>query len=556
MHLLERTIGGLRPGRAAQAGLTGDLRVEQLQYLVRQIPVMAAVNLVNAALVAGLFWSRTGGATPALWWAAASLMALLQLRAWARTRRSPIKKVSDRTSRQAVMQAAVVGAVWGSAGLLFFDPHSIAHQIFLAFVLGGMAAGCVAAINPLPTVCMAYIVPLLSPLMVCLLREGDQLGMVMAALTLVYVVALLLAARLGYSRFVDFVRVRHELGQVRTHLVDAIESTSEAFALFDDKGDAVIQNARFHDFFPDPDAAPRDVERGSIFHQLPDGRWLLSNVRPTGSGGLVCVHADITAIKAKEEALERARDEAYSASRAKSAFLAMMSHELRTPLNAIIGFTEVLQKQSGDTPRPERDGEYLQYVLDSARHLLRIINDLLDLSKIEAGHYELLEEPVDVADVVAGVVQLMGEEAGRKQVRLVDELPPDLPPLRADERALRQMLLNLLSNAVKFTEEGGQVSVGARVDDDGMAVWVADTGIGIAPEAMARVFEPFRQVERLMTRQVEGTGLGVPLVDKLAQLHDGRLELDSTPGEGTTARLRFPAERLTHTARQAPLAIG
>ena len=183
MHLLERTIGGLRPGRAAQAGLAGDLRVEQLQYLVRQIPVMAAVNLVNAALVAVLFWSRTGGATPALWWAAASLMALLQLRAWARTRRSPIKKVSDRTSRQAVMQAAVVGAVWGSAGLLFFDPHSNAHQIFLAFVLGGMAAGCVAALNPLPTVCMAYIVPLLSPLMVCLLREGDQLGMVMAALT-------------------------------------------------------------------------------------------------------------------------------------------------------------------------------------------------------------------------------------------------------------------------------------------------------------------------------------------------------------------------------------
>ena len=556
MHLLERTIGGLRPGRAAQASLTGDLRVEQLQYLVRQIPVMASVNLVNAALIAVLFWNRLGGVTPALWLAAAWLMALLQLRDWARARKAPIKKVSERTVRQAVVHAVVVGTVWGSAGLLFFDPYSIAYQIFLAFALGGMAAGCVAAINPLPVVCLAYIVPLLSPLVVCLLREGDRLGIVMAAMTVVYIAALLLAGRFGYSRFVDFVRVKHELGKVRTHLVDAIESTSEAFALFDDKGDVVIQNARFHDFFPDPDAAPRDVERGSIFHQLPDGRWLLSNVRPTASGGLVCVHADITAIKAKEEALERARDEAYSANRAKSAFLAMMSHELRTPLNAIIGFAEVLQKQSGDTARPARDEEYLQYILDSARHLLRIINDLLDLSKIEAGHYELHEEPVDVADVVAGVVQLMGEEACRKQVRLVDDLPSDLPPLRADERALRQMLLNLLSNAVKFTDEGGQVSVGARVDDDGLAVWVADTGIGIAPEEMARVFEPFRQVERLMTRQVEGTGLGVPLVDKLAQLHDGRLELDSTPGVGTTARLRFPADRLTRMARQAPLAIG
>jgi signal transduction histidine kinase len=244
------------------------------------------------------------------------------------------------------------------------------------------------------------------------------------------------------------------------------------------------------------------------------------------------------------EALRRARDEAEAANKAKSEFLATMSHELRTPLNAIIGFSELMMR---GVLGPVGNENYLSYIQDihlSGRHLLDIINDILEFSKVEAGKLELLECEVDVGEVMAALLRLIGPKARDAGLVLRDLLPQDLPRLWCDERKLKQMLLNLLSNAVKFTPAGGSIELEAAATAAGLTLTVRDTGIGIARSDLGRVIQPFVQVENSLSRRHEGTGLGLTLVKSMAEIHDGSLSLESELGQGTTARLTFPAERM------------
>jgi signal transduction histidine kinase len=249
--------------------------------------------------------------------------------------------------------------------------------------------------------------------------------------------------------------------------------------------------------------------------------------------------------KRVEAELRTAKDEAEVASRAKSEFLAMVSHELRTPLNAVIGFSEMLTNEMFG---PIGDGRYLGYAADirsSGLHLLSLINDILDLSKVEANSFELSEEELDVPSLVDEALHLVEVKAEAGEIRLKPELPPDLPVLYADERAFKQIILNLLSNAVKFTPPGGRVSVSANVNDAGEFVFmVADTGIGIAEEDQKKVLKPFTQADSSLARRYEGTGLGLPLTKSLVELHGGRLELESLPQKGTTVRAAFPRDRV------------
>jgi signal transduction histidine kinase len=222
-----------------------------------------------------------------------------------------------------------------------------------------------------------------------------------------------------------------------------------------------------------------------------------------------------------------------------------MSHELRTPLNAIIGFSEIMRDE---LLGPLGDSRYSQYARDihgSGAHLLEIINDILDLSKIEAGKHELIEETVELPAIVKSCLILLGERARSAEVRLDQRLPEDLPTLRADPRKLKQVVLNLLTNAVKFTPAGGTVTVTAGRDaTGGVTFMVADTGIGIDPEDFDKVLAPFGQVDSGLGRKYEGTGLGLPLSRGFTELHGGRLILDSAPGEGTTVTVTLPKERV------------
>lgn len=265
---------------------------------------------------------------------------------------------------------------------------------------------------------------------------------------------------------------------------------------------------------------------------------------------------DFTARKAAEESLQIAKKQAEDANRSKSEFLARMSHDLRTPLNAILGFSEIIENEILGPISIEAYKSYAQDIHHSGSHLLDLINDLLDLSKIEAGQYELSESIVDLPEVVTQVMRLVEPDAVKKRVHLSTKITDRLPHLHIDPRATRQMLLNLLSNAVKFTPEGGEVSIHTRLCHQGLGIMVRDSGVGIAPENIKRVFEPFSQIERSApqgypanrhpARTHPGTGLGLSIVKALIELHGGKIEIESEPGTGTTATLRFPRERTLH----------
>ncbi len=273
--------------------------------------------------------------------------------------------------------------------------------------------------------------------------------------------------------------------------------------------------------------------------------WTEIRCRPTASvrGGpaeIVAVTRDISERKAHEQALIEARDQAMSASRAKSAFLANMSHELRTPLNAIIGFSELMKRELYGRLGDARYEEYAQLIHDSGGHLLELINGVLDMSKIEAGKFELYQETFDFEEVASSSLRFVRLVAERSGVGLSKTVAANAAWIFADKRAVKQILVNLLSNGIKFTPRGGQVTLDARVGDKGVEVTVRDSGIGISKADLEKLGRPFEQAENVATRAKEGTGLGLALVKSLATLHGGEFLLESVLGLGTTVRVRLP----------------
>ena len=253
---------------------------------------------------------------------------------------------------------------------------------------------------------------------------------------------------------------------------------------------------------------------------------------------------DVTDLKQREQELIKAKNEAELADRSKADFLANMSHELRTPLNAIIGFSQVIRDQLFG-PDQTRYIDYARDIHESGDHLLDVINDILDMSKLEADKYELYEEEVSIAEIAEACITMTRARAAEKVVKVFTEGLDELPYVFAEERALKQVLLNLLSNAVKFTPRNGLVRIGGRIGEGGqIAITVTDTGIGIAPDVLPHLFEPFRQGDNSVSRTFGGTGLGLAISRRLVELHGGRIEVTSEPGKGTSVTFTIPADRI------------
>ncbi len=303
--------------------------------------------------------------------------------------------------------------------------------------------------------------------------------------------------------------------------------------------------------------------------QLEDGRWLHISERRTKDGGYVSVGTDITALKMHEEKLvdsekqlmatvsdlqaeqqrfaelaekyaaEKTRAE--EANQAKSKFLANMSHELRTPLNAIIGFSEIMESGMFGPLGAEKYQEYCSDIHSSGQYLLDVINDVLDMAKIEAGRIRLEFEDLALDPLLNEAMRVVSGRALEKKITLTAKIDPELE-LHADRRALKQIALNLLSNAVKFTPAGGRVTVRGRASDHHIVLSIADNGIGIAADALTRLGRPFEQVESQLTKSHQGSGLGLAISKSLVELHGGDMRIRSTLGKGTLVVVRLPVE--------------
>ena len=543
-----RSLGAFRAGAQSHPP---SFRAAQLRLLLSQMPMMALVSAA-VALVLSIAMLEV-----APFWLCGSWFAFVAIQsAWqfhqARLLRAKLDpgRVTARAIRQASRYAVILALPWSAAALLFFPSGAEAHQIFLAFVLGGMMAGTVATLSPLPAVTYPYLLAMATPLILRFLMTGDRLHLLMGLLLSIYTLGLVFASRIGFDRFCDLVRAQADLDDARLDLLDAIESSDEAFALYDADGKAVLRNRRHREIFKDAVSPP--VSEAGRIHQHKDGRWLQSSIRQTARGGQVAVHSDISALKARQQELEAARDQASAADRAKTEFLALMSHELRTPLNAILGFSQMIEKSL----KPELHRDYAASIHESGKLLLAIINDILDLSKIESGSYTLEESQISLVDLLDDVCDTAAPIAAEKSISLLTAAGSAWPHLRADERALRQMLLNLISNGIKFTPAGGKVTIGCEWSGEDFIIAVQDTGIGINKDDIPKIFEAFRQVESSLARNEAGTGLGVPIVDRLVRQHGGRLTYESDVGTGTTARLHFPRARVPHEPGHQERAAG
>lgn len=284
---------------------------------------------------------------------------------------------------------------------------------------------------------------------------------------------------------------------------------------------------------------------------VPTVRWLELNARRIDQAGarngaaVVCVARDVTDRHARDEERERNHAAAVKASDLKGHFLATVSHELRTPLNAIIGFSEMIERQVlGENGWP-RYIEYSRHIHRSGTHLLALINDVLDLSKIEAGRYELTDEVIALSELLDACQTMVMGRAEAEGLQVVVSLPETGLSLRGDRRALTQIVLNLLTNAVKYNAQGGSVAVAAsRRADGAVDLSIRDSGPGIAPGEIDRLFQPFQRTDAALARSVEGTGLGLSITKRLVELHDGEIHLASRLGEGTTVTVTWPSGRV------------
>jgi cell cycle sensor histidine kinase DivJ len=288
----------------------------------------------------------------------------------------------------------------------------------------------------------------------------------------------------------------------------------------------------------------RDLPRAGAGGQV-DFIWVEMRCRPleqasAAEAEVVAVMRDVTDRKMQEQALDLARSAAEAADAAKSRFLATMSHELRTPLNAIIGFSEMIVQEDLLMLDAARRKEYAQLINDSGQHLLSVVNGILDMSKMESGNFEIAPEPFAPRAALINCCSLLALKARENGIELATDAPFDLPVITGDPRAFKQIVINLVSNAVKFTERGGKVTVGASVEGPRFVLRVSDNGVGIAPDDLKRIGDPFFQAGKTYQRRHEGTGLGLSIVKTLVGLHGGDMNVHSKVGEGTIVTVALP----------------
>jgi PAS domain S-box-containing protein len=537
--------------------------------------VNALFNVTSLAYAGSVAWPDLFSAMLG-WWVPNALAALVVapvILAWA-------NPDSLRWSRRLVAEAALCGTGLVVTTFLSFNSwyvygvqnYALAYLPYPFLVWSALRFGQRGATTGTLAVSVLAIGSLLEgrgPFV--LPAESDSLKLIGCYISLLGVTNMLLAAAAAERRTAELALMESE-----RRYRGMVEDQTDLICRFTAQGELNFANAaycRFQgktkeqllgtNFFATLNSGDADIPLAHFLSLTPEEPVLCFDQRVTGPNGELswqqcavrrlgfqpgatqefqAVIQDITSRKRAEAELERARDVAESASRAKSQFLASMSHELRTPLNGIIGFSEVLADQTFG-PLNQRQLQYVNHVLGSGRHLLELINDILDLSKVEAGRLELSPARLELGPLLQNSLAIVKTAAQRKNLLLICQPPPGLPAVFADEAKLKQILYNLLSNAVKFTRDGGRITLSVADHPEGsepcMEIAVADSGIGVRPEDQRRIFHEFEQVDSSYARQQQGTGLGLALTKRLVELHGGRIWVESEGVEGRGSIFKF-----------------
>lgn len=575
----------------------------RIETLFRQMPLVIASSSFGALIIVVLFWETLPIPILIGWLCLVAGLGGLRFQHYLnffqldeKMRRDGAALLRDYL-RMAFYGALGNGILWSAALLMFMPVLDLPERMIMIFMIGGFSAASVGSTSIHPPSFYAWMLTAqLTSTLLAFSLATEPTGFSMAImLTFFTVIMMVFGANTGHSLSISIhhnmtqTALKSELSLMEERVRSALENVPAAVLLFDAQDQLIVWNRRTLELFPEltpylrsgvrfdvltersgalmtpPERDNLDqldagshqsiIERDYLAermarHRAPgdpwdvalgDGRFVQGMEARLPDGGYLTTYIDITALKKQETRLTAAKDDAERANMAKSRFIALMSHELRTPLNAILGFARSIS-QAEFGPLEEQYQEYGSVILESGEHLLHVINDILDLSKIEAGRMTINAERIDAGRTVQSALRMLMDRAQSANLTITSDIAKKLPAIFADPRIVQQMLLNLIANAIKFTPSGGQITVGACLKNEEVCLFVRDTGIGIARHDIQAVLQPFGQVDDGLNRQNQGTGLGVPLTKSLIELHGGRLEIDSEAGKGSEFRLIFPPE--------------
>lgn len=546
-------------------------QTEQVRLLYEAIPIALLATLLNALVITAVLWGLVPAVQLLGWLAAVSAISAGRY-ALARAYRVNEPYPSSAAVWQTRFNLGVIAAAlaWGGSVLVIFPQTSLPHQILLALVIAGICAGAVSTLTYQWRAVALFLVIALLPVIVRFLLSGDDLSLAVAIMASLFLIALLVSARRIYNTNQTNLHLREsaaamaadaKASEVRfRHLLQA---APDALLIVDPDNRIEYANQRAQQLFGYPaeellhaplprlfpkldrisDREPPKGTQRNLFAYAKDGRRFPSDLTlstiPFPEGSRICLAVrDVTERWQVEESLRQAKVAAEAANQAKSTFLSSMSHELRTPLNAILGFSELMLDEQNLTAEQQ---DSIREIFGSGEHLLKLIDDVLDLSKIEAGRMQLFIERVrlqGIADLCQNMIEPMARKRG---IALAFRMAPCQNSLvLADRTRLLQALLNLVSNAIKYNREGGSVTMSCeRGPSDRLRVYVQDTGLGISPEKQRDLFTPFSRLGQEFSN-IEGSGIGLALTKQIVELMHGELGFSSTPGEGSTFWLDLP----------------
>jgi PAS domain S-box-containing protein len=570
------------------AGRLGEVhdkvfRAEQVNLLYRSLPAALIANGLLGVLLVIVQWRAVNPMVSIVW--LISLGVVLVLRGSLYVLRKRAKPIQANPALYWLhwfrLSTFATGVTWGMAGWLLYPAGELAHQAFLFLTLAGISAGAITSLAIDRVSTLGFVVPTLLPLTVGLVMENGAIPLIMTFMVVMFMVFLMISAVRMQKNHQENVLLRIKaveqdaaLRESESRFRDMADSAPALIWVADTGNKGVWYNHRWLEYTGRTmqqeiglgwieNMHPEDRDRYRIFRQTAfDGRqrfemefrlrradgaygWIVDTGVPRfkengNFEGYIGYCWDITARKHAEQALIGARDEADRANRAKSEFLSSMSHELRTPMNAILGFGQLMEY---DATLSDEHQDNVREILKAGHHLLELINEVLDLAKVESGRIDLSLEPVEVYPIIEECLSLVGTLAGKRDIQLKHN-GLEGAAVRADRTRLKQVLLNLLSNAIKYNREGGSVKLEVQPEGtDRLRIRVTDTGPGIPAERLEELFEPFNRLDAGAT-EIEGTGIGLTITRRIVELMGGAVDVESEPGVGSSFWIELPLESM------------